>query len=178
MLYTIRFQNTGSDTAFTVIIRDIIPDNLDVSSLRVVNASHSYQLIVREKNIVEVAFPNIQLPDSNANEAKSHGFVQLEFKPKAGLPVNAEINNNASIFFDYNAPIVTNTATTKIQITTGIASNKKLAFKLFPNPATSIITVELPIEGNGKWYLMDISGKSIQQNTIENNTNSFDIECE
>ncbi|HNY54145.1 MAG TPA: T9SS type A sorting domain-containing protein [Chitinophagales bacterium] len=175
LLYTIRFQNTGTDTAFTVIIRDIIPDNLDVSSLRVVNASHSYQLIVREKNIVEVAFPNIQLPDSNVNEAKSHGFVQLEFKPKAGLPVNAEINNNASIFFDYNAPIVTNTATTKIQITTGIASNKKLAFKLFPNPATSIITVELPFEGNGKWYLMDISGKSIQQNTIENNLRTFDI---
>ncbi|MBK9793759.1 MAG: T9SS type A sorting domain-containing protein [Sphingobacteriales bacterium] len=59
-------------------------------------------------------------------------------------------------------------------MTTGIANNKKLAFKLFPNPATSIITVELPFEGNGKWYLMDISGKSIQQNTIENNT-KFDI---
>ncbi|MCC6582902.1 MAG: T9SS type A sorting domain-containing protein, partial [Chitinophagales bacterium] len=146
-----------------------------VSSLRVVNASHSYQLIVREKNIVEVAFPNIQLPDSNTNEAKSHGFVQLEFKPKAGLPVNAEINNNASVFFDYNAPIVTNTATTKVQITTSIANNKKLAFKLFPNPATSIITVELPFEGKGNWYLTDISGKSIQQNTIENNTSSFEI---
>jgi Leucine-rich repeat (LRR) protein len=175
LLYTIRFQNTGTDTAFTVIVRDVIPDNLDVSSLRVVNASHKYQLIVREKNIIEVTFPNIQLPDSNANEAKSHGFVQLEFKPKAGLPLNAEINNNASILFDYNAPVVTNTATTKIQITTGIANNKKLAFKLFPNPATSIITVELPFEGNGKWYLMDISGKSIQQNTIENNLRTFDI---
>jgi len=175
LLYTIRFQNTGTDTAFTVIVRDVVLNNIDVSSLRVVNASHKYQLIVREKNIVEVAFPNIQLPDSNTNEAKSHGFVQLEFKPKAGLPVNAEINNNASIFFDYNAPIVTNTATTKIQITTSIANNKKLAFKLFPNPATSIITVELPFEGNGKWYLMDISGKSIQQNTIENNLRTFDI---
>lgn len=175
LLYTIRFQNTGTDTAFTVIVRDVIPDNLDVSSLRVVNASHSYQLIVREKNIVEVAFPNIQLPDSNANEAKSHGFVQLEFKPKAGLPVNAEIKNNASIFFDYNAPVVTNTATTKIQITTGIANNKKLAFKLFPNPAASKITVELPFDGKGIWHLTDISGRIIQQNTIENNTSSFEI---
>jgi uncharacterized repeat protein (TIGR01451 family) len=69
LLYTIRFQNTGTDIAFTVIVRDEIPTNLEVSSLRVVNASHPYQLIVREKNIVEVAFPNIQLPDSTANEA-------------------------------------------------------------------------------------------------------------
>ena len=175
LLYTIRFQNTGTDTAFTVIVRDEIPTNLEVSSLRVVNASHPYQLIVREKNIVEVAFPNIQLPDSNANEPKSHGFVQLEFKPKAGLPVNAEINNNASIFFDYNSPVITNTATTRVQITTGIADNKKLAFKLFPNPSSEKITVELPYAGNGKWLLTDISGKIIKQSNIENNTISFDI---
>jgi Leucine-rich repeat (LRR) protein len=175
LLYTIRFQNTGTDTAFTVIVRDEIPTNLEVSSLRVVNASHPYQLIVREKNIVEVAFPNIQLPDSNINEAKSHGFVQLEFKPKAGLPINAEINNNASIFFDYNSPVITNTATTRVQITTGIADNKKLAFKLFPNPSSEKITVELPYAGNGKWLLIDISGKIIKQSNIENNTKSFDI---
>ncbi len=175
LLYTIRFQNTGTDTAFTVIVRDVIPDNLDVSSLRVVNASHPYQLIAREKNIVEVTFPNIQLPDSNTSEAKSHGFVQLEFKPKAGLPVNAEINNNASIFFDYNSPVITNTATTRVQITTGIADNKKLAFKLFPNPSSEKITVELPYAGNGKWLLIDISGKIIKQSNIEYNTKSFDI---
>ena len=124
-----------------MIVRDAVLSNIDVTSLRVVNASHKYQLIVREKNIVEVAFPNIQLPDSNTNEAKSHGFVQLEFKPKAGLPVNAEINNSASIFFDYNAPIVTNTATTKIQIILGTASNRKLNFKLFPNPTSSSIKI-------------------------------------
>ena len=175
LLYTIRFQNTGTDTAFTVIVRDEIPNNLDVSSLRVVNASHKYQLIVREKNIVEVAFSNIQLPDSNTNEAKSHGFVQLEFKPKAGLPANADINNTASIFFDYNLPVITNTATTKIQLILGTASNKKLAFKLFPNPTSSSIKIELPYIGNGNWYLTDISGNRIKQNSIENNTDAFDI---
>ena len=176
LLYTIRFQNTGTDTAFTVIVRDEISNNLDVSSLRVVNASHTYQLIVREKNIVEVSFPNIQLPDSNTNEAKSHGFVQLEFKPKAGLPVNAEINNNASIFFDYNEPVITNTAQTKVQITTSVASNRNLAFKLFPNPTFANINVELPYTGNGKWYLTDISGKTIKQNSIENDTTTFNID--
>lgn len=176
LLYTIRFQNTGTDTAFTVIVRDTILNNLDVTSLHVVNASHKYQLIVREKDIVEVVFPNIQLPAKIQNETKSHGFVQLEFKPKEGLPLNAVIKNKAAIFFDYNAPVITNIATTRVQITTGIVSNKKLAFKLFPNPTSVMITVELPYDGNGQWQLTDISGKMIQQNNIENNTRSFTID--
>jgi Leucine-rich repeat (LRR) protein len=176
LLYTIRFQNTGTDTAFTVIVRDEVLNNLEVNSLQVVNASHPYQLIVREKNIIEVTFPNIQLPDSNTNEAKSHGFVQLEFKPKAGLPIDAEINNNASIFFDYNAPVITNTAQTRVEITTSVASNRKLAFKLFPNPTTSTITVELPYTGNGKYNIIDISGNVIMQNNIDKNTNRFTID--
>ncbi|MFN8282662.1 MAG: T9SS type A sorting domain-containing protein [Chitinophagales bacterium] len=176
LLYTIRFQNTGTDTAFTVIVRDEILNNIDVSSLRVVNASHKYQLIVREKNIVEVAFPNILLPAKTQNEPKSHGFVQLEFKPKAGLPENAEINNNASIYFDYNLPIITNTATTKIQLILGTASNRKLKFKLFPNPTSSSIRIELPYSGTGNWYLTDISGNRIKQSNITNTTDAFDID--
>jgi hypothetical protein len=91
------------------------------------------------------------------------------------LPLNTEINNNASIFFDYNSPVITNTATTRVQITTGIADNKKLAFKLFPNPSSEKITIQLPHEGKGRWLLTDISGKIIKQSNIENNSTSFDI---
>jgi len=166
LLYTIRFQNTGTDTAFTVIVRDEIPDNLDVSSLRVVNASHSYQLIVREKNIVEVAFPNIQLPDSNRNEPGSHGFVQLSLKPIAGLPVDEEIKNSAAIFFDYNAPVITNDAVTIVSILSGVASNRKLNFKVFPNPASQLLRIELPYSDEGKWLLSDISGRVLQENSF------------
>ena len=169
LIYTIRFQNTGTDTAFTVIVKDEIPANLNLSTLKVINASHAYQLIVREKNIVEFAFPNIQLPDSTTNEPKSHGFVQFSIQPKAGLPVNEKIQNNASIFFDYNAPVLTNTAETEVKLVTGVANNKSLAFNLFPNPTNGAITVELPYSGAGNWVLSDISGRQMKIGSINHN---------
>jgi Leucine-rich repeat (LRR) protein len=71
LIYTIRFQNTGTDTAFYVRVKDEMPANLNLSTLRVINASHAYQLIVREKNIVEFTFPNINFyptkPPTNPN---------------------------------------------------------------------------------------------------------------
>ena len=45
------------------------------------------------------------------------------------------------------------------------ASNMNLTFKLFPNLTSANINVELPYTGNGNWYLMDISGKTIIAST-------------
>ena len=168
LIYTIRFQNTGTDTAFYVRVKDEIPANLNLSTLKVINASHAYQLIVREKNIVEFAFPNIQLPDSSTNEPKSHGYVQFSIQPKAGLPINTKIENSAAIYFDYNAPIITNFATTEVKLTTGLASNKNLDFKLYPNPTNGTVRIELPYIGDGNWILSDISGRQIKTNYFAN----------
>ncbi|MBK9355545.1 MAG: T9SS type A sorting domain-containing protein [Bacteroidetes bacterium] len=175
LIYTIRFQNTGTDTAFYVRVKDEMPANLNLSTLRVINASHAYQLIVREKNIVEFAFPNINLPDKTTNEPKSHGFVQFSIQPKAGLPVNTKIENNASIYFDYNAPIITNFATTQVKLTTGLASNKNLDFKLYPNPTNSSVRIELPYSGDGNWILSDISGRQIKAENIANNEKLMEL---
>jgi hypothetical protein len=168
LIYTIRFQNSGTDTAFYVRVKDEIPANLNLSTLKVLNASHAYQLIVRDKNIVEFAFPNILLPDSATNEPKSHGYVQFSIQPKAGLPINTKIENNAAIYFDYNDPIITNFATTEVKLTTGLASNKNLNFKLFPNPTKGTVRIELPNSGDGNWLLSDISGRQIKTDNIAN----------
>ncbi|PIX33224.1 MAG: T9SS C-terminal target domain-containing protein, partial [Bacteroidetes bacterium CG_4_8_14_3_um_filter_31_14] len=40
--YVIRFQNTGTDTAFTVVVRDTLNMNLDIFSVVPGVASHSY----------------------------------------------------------------------------------------------------------------------------------------
>ncbi|MBK6338867.1 MAG: T9SS type A sorting domain-containing protein [Bacteroidetes bacterium] len=152
-----------------------MPANLNLSTLRVINASHAYQLIVREKNIVEFAFPNINLPDKTTNEPKSHGFVQFSIQPKAGLPINTKIENNAAIYFDYNAPIITNFATTQVKLTTGLASNKNLDFKLFPNPTNGILRIELPYNGDGNYILSDISGRQLKADNIANNEKLMEL---
>jgi uncharacterized repeat protein (TIGR01451 family) len=41
--YMIRFQNTGNDTAFLVVVRDTLPvATLDPGTLRPISASHDY----------------------------------------------------------------------------------------------------------------------------------------
>ena len=105
--YTIRFQNTGTDTAFNVIITDTLPPNLDAGSILWGAASHSSTRQVLGGGVVKYIFPNILLPDSNINEPRSHGFVGFRIRPRLPLLPGNEIENIANIYFDFNPPIIT-----------------------------------------------------------------------
>ncbi|MFT3910469.1 MAG: hypothetical protein QM737_13675 [Ferruginibacter sp.] len=111
--YNIRFQNTGNDTAFNVVITDTLSSFLQASSLQVINTSHPCKTTVIG-NAVSFEFINIMLPDSNVNELKSHGYVSFKIKPQSSVVLNTDIPNAANIYFDYNLPVLTNTAITKI----------------------------------------------------------------
>ena len=109
--YVIRFQNTGTDTAFNVVITDQLAANLDASSFQMLEASHPAR-IKRDDRALTFEFLNIQLPDSNVNEPLSHGYIKFRVKPLPTLGDGDMVNNRANIYFDYNAPVVTNTAVT------------------------------------------------------------------
>jgi hypothetical protein len=165
ILYTIRFQNTGTDTAFFVNIRDEFPENVDLSTLKLVNASHPCKFMILDKRVVEVFFDNILLPDSTTNEPASHGFVQFTVKPVPGLQIHDEIINTAAIYFDYNEPIITNEAITTVKIlsSAGVSGTQKLDFQVYPNPSRSTIRVVFPEHGHGRWKLHDIVGRIVQE---------------
>jgi len=112
--YTIRFQNTGTDTAFSVVISDTLNEDLQIPTLQMIASSHSCKTTVKD-NVVFFELLNILLPDSNVNEPLSHGFVSFKIKPQTTVAVNTTIPNSAAIYFDYNAPVITNTAGTLIK---------------------------------------------------------------
>ena len=89
--YVIRFQNTGTDTAFIVILRDTLPPQLDIASLEMNTASHPYTWNLEGKGILSFTFDNIRLLDSFRNEPKSHGFVKFRIKQKKDLPIGTKI---------------------------------------------------------------------------------------
>lgn len=110
LAYTIRFQNTGTDTAFNIIIRDTLDTNLDWSTFQPLESSHYFESSInRENGAVAFSFPNVLLPDSTINEFLSHGFVQYQILVKENLPENIVIPNTAHIYFDFNPAVVTNT---------------------------------------------------------------------
>ena len=112
--YTIRFQNTGTDTAFTVVIADTLNSMLQPNQLQIVGSSHSCKTTLKD-NIVFFEFLDINLPDSNVNKTGSNGFVSFKIKPISTVASGTIIPNKAAIYFDYNSPIFTNKANTIIQ---------------------------------------------------------------
>jgi uncharacterized repeat protein (TIGR01451 family) len=109
--YTIRFQNTGNDYAYRVVVADTLSDKLDLGTLRVTGASHPYRFTVSGKGrpVLTWTFNDINLPDSARDEVGSNGFVRFTVLPVAGQPEGTRIENYADIFFDYNPPVRTNT---------------------------------------------------------------------
>ncbi|QHT66760.1 T9SS type A sorting domain-containing protein [Rhodocytophaga rosea] len=109
--YTIRFQNTGTDYAYKVVVVDTLSEYLDISTLKMGAASHGYQLNVSGKGrpVLTFTFDNILLPDSTTDQEGSNGYVKFSIKPLAGIAEKTIIENLADIFFDYNEPVRTNT---------------------------------------------------------------------
>jgi uncharacterized repeat protein (TIGR01451 family) len=112
--YTIRFQNTGTDTAFNVYIKDTLDNKLDWNTFQMIACSHTYQLSINSSNQYTWNFYGVNLPDSNINEPGSHGFIAYRVKPKTTLATGDLIVNDASIYFDFNLPVETNQATTLV----------------------------------------------------------------
>ncbi|MBL7786991.1 MAG: T9SS type A sorting domain-containing protein [Chitinophagales bacterium] len=109
LIYTVRFQNTGNDTAYQVIIQDQLDDDLDWTTFRPIISRHPVQILRNDDGIVTFTFNNIMLPDSSTDATNSQGYIMYGIRPKTGLPNNTSINNTAAIYFDENSPIVTNT---------------------------------------------------------------------
>lgn len=178
LVYTIFFQNTGTDTAFNIKVIDTLSQNLDISTLKVLSASHPYNLLVSEQGTLHFHFVQIQLPDSNINEAASHGFVKYKIDAKAPLALGDKIHNTAHIYFDYNVPIVTNTATTTIANTSGIAGTWGENIRIYPNPAQSQFVVEFTeIQNPSTLSLLDVSGKVVLQQILTNKRSEIEIKA-
>ena len=112
LTYTIRFQNTGTDTALNVTIADQLDAGLDRSSLQILGASHAITSVQTDADgEVEFRFDGILLPDSNVNEPASHGYLKYRIRPMDGAPDGTVITNTAAILFDLNPAVVTNTVT-------------------------------------------------------------------
>lgn len=107
--YTVRFQNTGTDTALNVLIKDQLDENLDWNSLAILAYSHTLETYVDHTGEISFFFDNIFLPDSNVNELASHGFVKYGINLNEGIPLGTSIYNTAEIYFDANPAVITNT---------------------------------------------------------------------
>ena len=164
--YTVRFQNTGTDTAFTVRIEDQLDNNLDWSTFRPLAASHSYTASLDDAGKITFLFSNILLPDSTTNEPASHGFIQFEIDPVSDISEGTQIFNSADIYFDFNPPIITNSTVNTMEMISGqqrIPSD--FGITVYPNPSSGRVTIEVDqaISGDLELELYDCFGRALKR---------------
>jgi uncharacterized repeat protein (TIGR01451 family) len=164
LTYTIRFQNTGTFAATNVVLEDTLDADLDQATLEVIGGSHPFTWH-NDFGKLKFDFHNIMLPDSNANEPASHGHVVYKISPKSTLPLGTELTNTAFIYFDFNAPVVTNT--TLNTLATPLAVNpgrNDIHLSVAPNPFNGNTTVRFdnPNDASHTLTVRDLSGRVLQ----------------
>jgi uncharacterized repeat protein (TIGR01451 family) len=168
LTYTIYFQNTGTYEADRVRITDKLDTALNWQTLRLLQASHevsSFNLL--PGGLLEVVFNHIALPDSNSNEPGSHGFVQFSIERNKQFSQFDVIENKASIYFDFNDPIITNTVAVwvvpepvAVFESTGTKGGSP-SLDISPNPANAYFMVHTlnQLHGQGELQVIDLTGR-------------------
>ena len=121
--YKVRFQNTGKGPAKMINVGVKIPENLDKSSIKILDTNPKVSLrdssyltgsvmdTLTNKDSVNFVFRNIYLKgmqQEGVNDADStKGFVEYSIK-FVKKPKKKPFNSGAAIIFDKNEPIYTN----------------------------------------------------------------------
>jgi len=161
LTYTIRFENTGTASAENVRVNDILDNGLDANTIRMVSASHAY-VMDRVGNNVNWIFDDIQLPPSVADTNIGKGYITFQIKPMPGYAVGDVIPNTASIYFDFNPPIITNTFNTEFVQQLGVDEFENNDFVFYPNPVSDWLTIS--VRGNATIAgvtVYDVLGKTV-----------------
>jgi len=166
--FRLRFQNTGTASAININVTTLLDSDLDWSTFQPESASHAYTTSVNNTTgEVNFQFTNINLADSTTDEPNSHGWVLFKAKPVSTFAVGDVIETSADIYFDYNTPITTNTATTQIKTQTYVPDDEfeqrliNLGYDAGALddyvPTANIIGVT-SLNVSGGWIIADLTG--------------------
>lgn len=190
LTYTILFSNVGTDTVNRVVIRDTLSPNLDVTTLTPGASSHPYDFEIYSNGVLKITFNEIQLqPGDSVAEAQNRGFVEFRIAQKPDNSLGTVINNSAVVYFDYHAPVQTNTVRhivgcnnlfdpeegciVVVDVKTPPVSAGQI--KVFPNPFAESATFEI----SGQMYpsvtlrLFDLQGRLVRNEEFQGNRFDF-----
>jgi hypothetical protein len=175
--YVIHFQNEGTYFAQNISVVDTLDADLDWTSLHPGYADHNYTTTVSENGVITFKFANINLPwKSQYGDLMSSGMVSYTIKRKRNVAQGTQFKNTAAIYFDYNAPVITNTTINTLNDLLssveekGILDNSEVV--LYPNPAADNLSISINAKesNKGQINILDITGKvlSSQNMNLEN----------
>lgn len=173
LVYTIRFQNTGTYPADRVIIIDTLSADLQWNTMRFINSSHACTWVLSGDGLLRFTFDPIMLPDSTNDENGSHGFVRFAMRPVWDLLPGDSVVNVANIYFDHNEPVITNEAVYMMEVSTEVQGQEQGQVRVWPNPAKDALFVE-GASGTAICVL-DMTGRTVKTARLSSGISGIDI---
>ena len=176
LVVKIRFENMGNYFANKVSIDQVLDNNLILSSIKVLESSHSFTVMTSRNDLesnIKFLFEDIMLPGTNDTiQSNREGFITYAIDIKPDRSLGTLINHKADIIFDLNQPIITNTITNVIGIVEDEdEKDEELDLEeiernliLFPNPVESRIFIQ-----NGESFVRYFISNSAQKYLMEGN---------
>lgn len=184
--YIINFQNLGEAPAHLVRIEDVLDETrFDLSTFELLGSSHPSSWAMFNNKLV-VTMNDINLAPKGLNEEDSKGYITFTIKRKPNLPLGTTIDNVGAIYFDYNEPVITNTAHSTIisPLSNETASNKEEKLTLVPNPTSSSATAVLTLgeATNVTLSIFNINGQLVKNaalnETLQVGTHKINLDIE
>ena len=168
--YMVHFQNTGTYKAEKIVVIDTLDPNLDWTSLKPIFESHNCVVTLSTTGVATFTFNGINLPPAVSDATNSNGMFTYTIKQRPGLTSGTQIHNKASIYFDYNEPVVTNSTLNTIEHGVGVPTVNAAAasFSIYPNPAdkTCFAVINSDAAGTAAMAITDITGKTVMSNSL------------
>ena len=167
--YAINFENKGTYYAENVVVKvEVDTTKYDINSLQLLNTSFPVYTRITG-NVVEFIFKNIKLQEVKGDPpVGGHGDVFFKIKTKDDLQDNDKVIKKANIYFDYNAPVLTNDAETTFAALSNAGFQLDASIVVYPNPASSKINLKATTSIK-TIDLYDLQGRIIES-AIGNNT--------
>ncbi len=174
--YQIHFQNEGTDTAFNVVVADTLSDKLDWNTFEFIGSSHACNPQLKN-NKAEFVFENINLPYKAIDEPGSNGWVAFKIKPKPSVVIGDSLNNSAAIYFDFNLPVITNTATTIVSTSSSPVPVKLKYFSVNKKENTNQLNWKASCTYGNAGFVIERSSNGINFKPI-GNINATALRCQ
>jgi uncharacterized repeat protein (TIGR01451 family) len=172
--YVIRFENTGNFFAEKIVITDQLASNLNPSTFHFRASSHPCTWQLKSGGQLEFTFNDIFL------HPNATGFVKFSIEADRDLDLNDVVSNTAQIFFDFNAPVITNTVKTTVALSVASKEPSHLRYSIvaMPNPASDVVRIQIPSDAltdAGHLAISDEQGKTILTQRVNTTQTSINL---
>ncbi len=171
--YTIRFQNLGNGPATKVIILDTLDTAFDIMTFKYLSSSHEDHLSVSVLNdqVLRFIFDNIDLLPAAQDSAASKGYVSYKIAVNEDAAEGIMVNNSASIYFDLNPPIITNTTSNTLYKDVDMDGFYSIDDCNDQNPEINPNAIDIPDNGIDE----DCDGSDLSTSTLDIEGNEIKV---